>query len=136
MVALFMLVAAAFAACGLGLVGLGIVLAVEGTVAGGLIGAGCGVVIAYGAYLFGRAAIRIRYQLHAEPLTPVQTKARRSNVEHVLGYIAIIVIAELLLPVSTGVRVIAIIGALLLAPSLLVVDLEPPKRRKPGDPTE
>jgi len=93
-------------------------------------------VIAYGAYLFGRAAIRIRYQLHAEPLTPVQTKARRSNVEHVLGYIAIIVIAELLLPVSTGVRVIAIIGALLLAPSLLVVDLEPPKRRKPGDPTE
>ena len=128
MIVLFAFVGLALSACGLGLVGVGVGLAVEGSVGAGALGLACGLLVSYGGYLFGRAAVRTRRQLHDHPLTPPEARSRRASVKHVLAYTTAVIVGDLVLPVPTGVRVVAAIGALLVVPLILVVDIEPPKR--------
>ncbi len=128
-VVLFAVVALALSASGLGLVGVGVGLMVDGSIGAGAIGAACGLLVSYGGYLFARAAARTRTQLRAHPLTTPERRARRANVKHVLAYTAAVIAGDLVVPLPTGVRVVALIGALLGVPLILVVDLEPPKRR-------
>jgi hypothetical protein len=127
-VGLFWLVALLLAACGLGLLGVGAGMMAEGSIGAGLLGAACGMLVTYGSYLFGRAAMRMRTQLRMDPLDPVERRARRANVWQVLSFAAAIVIGDLLVPGPTGVRVVAVICALFVVPLILVVDFEPPKK--------
>lgn len=125
---LFALVATGLAAFGLGLLGLGAVLVAQGSVAGGSIAAGCGALIAYGSYLFGRAAVRTRAAVRAQTLTATEVRIRRRNVWHVLGYALVVIVSDLALPFPTAVRVIGVVTILLAVPLILAVDFEPPKK--------
>src|SRR5689334_25347533 len=129
MIALFAVVALALGACGLGLVGLGVDLAVEGSIGAGLLSGACGALTLYGSYLFGRAAFRTRALRRAAPLAPDEVRAHRAIVRYYLGFAAATVIGNFLLPVPLGLRVVASIGAILVVPLLLVYEFEPRKRR-------
>jgi hypothetical protein len=129
MVVLFAVVALAVSACALILIGVGAGLLVEGEFGAAAFLSACGAFVSYGGYLFARAAIRTRRHLRAHPLSEPQLRARRANVKHVLAYTAAVIVGYLVLPAPTGVRVVAVIGAVLVVPLILVVDVEPPKER-------
>jgi hypothetical protein len=106
----------------------------EGSIGAGALGAACGMVVVYGGYLFGRAAVRTRRQLRLNAGTPSDRRVRRTNVRQVLGYVAMVAVSNLLLPVETGVRVLLAVVALLVAPLILAVRFEPAKKRPGSHP--
>ncbi len=106
---------------------------IEGDPAG-VVGLGCGLPVCYGAYLFFRAAVRVRRELRRHPLTAEQRRSRRGMVRFVLGYTAFSIVGAVGLPVPTLVRVVMGISALAVMPLLLARQFEPAKKQ-PRTPT-
>jgi hypothetical protein len=129
-VVLFAIFAAVLASCGVGLSALGVGMLAEGTGAG-VIGIICGLPVCYGAYLFGRAAIRTRRDLHTHPPDADQLQTRRRAVRGVVGYTVAMIVGAVALPAPAAVRVLMAVSALLLMPLILARDFEPRKKRKP-----
>jgi hypothetical protein len=132
MVILFALVAALFAVLGLGLTAIGISLATSDLE--GLLAVGIGLFVSYGGYLFGRAAVRTHRELRVHPPSPEERLSRRRNIRHTLIFVALMGLGNLALPLPMGVRVISAVGPFLLLPLVLVVDYEPPKKRRHPPP--
>jgi hypothetical protein len=132
MVILFALVAALFAALGLGLTAMGVAMATSDL--GGLVAVGIGLFVSYGGYLFGRAAVRTHRELRVHPLSPGERLSRRRNIRHYLIFVAVMGLGNLALPLPMGVRVISAVGPFLILPLVLVVDFEPPKKRPQPPP--
>jgi hypothetical protein len=132
MVILFALVAAFFAALGLGFTVIGISLATSDLA--GLVVVGIGLFVSYGGYLFGRAAVRTHRELRVHPPSPEERLSRRRNIRHTLIFVALMGLGNLALPLPMGVRVISAVGPFLLLPLVLVVDYEPSKKRRQPPP--
>jgi hypothetical protein len=132
MVVFFALVAALFAALGLGLTAMAVAMATSDL--GGLVVVGIGLFVCYGGYLFGRAAVRTRRELRLHPPTPEERLSRRRNIRHTVIFVAVMGLGNLALPLPMGVRVISAVGPLLILPLVLVVDFEPPKKRRQPPP--
>jgi hypothetical protein len=125
-VVLFAIFGALLASCGVGLSALGIGMLVEGNTAG-IGGIVCGLPACYGAYLFGRAAIRLRRDLHDHPLSVRQRRTRQGKLRYLLFYTASLIAAAVMMPVPTGVRVLLGVGAVLVVPLFLAREFEPAK---------
>jgi hypothetical protein len=128
MVILFALVAAFFAALGLGLTAMGIAMATSDL--GGLVVVGIGLFVSYGGYLFGRAGVRTHRELRVHPPSPDERLSRRRAVRNTFIFVALMGLGNLALPLPMGVRVISAVGPFLLLPLVLVVDYEPPRKRR------
>jgi hypothetical protein len=130
-VVLFAVFGALLGACGLGLAATGVVMLVEGNEAG-VVGV-CGLLICYGGYLFGRAAGRVRRDLHEHPLSEQQQRSRKRSVGLFLGSTLTLIVGAATLPGPTIVHVVMVVTALLLLPLMLAREFEPPKKHKPSD---
>jgi hypothetical protein len=130
-VVLFWIFGALLASCGLGLVGLGTAMLAESNEAGA-VGVLCGPPVCFGAYLFARAAVRARRDLHEHPLSEPQRRSRRTKLRFLVGYTASLIIGAIALPVPGTLRVIMVIAALLVVPPILALEFEPAKKRKPS----
>jgi hypothetical protein len=109
---------ALLAACGLLLLALGVSFSADGDAVPGLFSGAMGVLVLYGAYLFGRAAWRIRRRR-------IDGRAVRALLlASLIGYGVLLVS-----PVQHEVRVIALSGLVLIGiPLALAGEFEPPKR--------
>jgi hypothetical protein len=133
-IVLFAVVAALLGAFGLGFATWGVVLIAEGHAGVGLVGVILGLPPSYGAYLFGRAAVRVRRDLREHPPSEQQESYRRRKVHYYVGYTAAVVIGAVVLPVPAILRVLMVVGALLALPPMLAWEFEPSRKRKPpGD---
>ena len=112
------LASALLAACGLLLVGLGVSFSADGDVGPGLFSGAIGVLVLYGASLFGRAAWRTRSRR-------IEGRAVRALlVASLIGYGVLLVS-----PVQHEVRVVALLALILIGiPLALAGEFEPPKR--------
>jgi hypothetical protein len=131
-VVLFAIFGALLSVCGIGLVAVGVGMMAEGTGAGVALIL-CGLPVCYGAYLFGRAAIRLRRELHDRPPNTDEKQARRKSVRGVLGYTAAMIAGAIALPAPGAVRVLMAVSAVLVMPVILARDFEPRKRREPPE---
>ena len=129
-IVVFALFGALLASCGVGFVALGIAMLIEGNSAG-IVGVICGLPICYGGYLFGRAAIRVRRDLHEHPLNIQQRRSRQRKLHFFLGYTASLIVGAVTLPVPTILRVIMAVCAVLVLPVMLAREFEPAKRHEP-----
>jgi len=127
---LFALFGALLASCGIGFTSLGIVMLIEGNSAG-IVGVICGLPVCYGGYLFGRAAVRVRRDLHERPPDGQERRSRQKKLHHFLSYTASLIVGAVILPVPTVLRVVMAVAALLVLPVLLAREFEPATRRKP-----
>ncbi|HEY2354558.1 MAG TPA: hypothetical protein VGH79_06650 [Gaiellaceae bacterium] len=127
---MFAIVAALLAACGIGLNALGVVMLGEGRGAG-VVGVLCGIPVCYAAYVFARAAVRERRQLHRHPLSADERGARKKKVSSLLGSAAALIVGAFVQPIPGVLRVVMIFAALFAVPVLLALEFEPPKHR-PG----
>ena len=118
--------------CGLGLTGMGAWMALSGSVGPEGLGMACGLLVTYGAYLFGRAAVRTRRELTAHPPTPKERTARRSAVRHIVGFSICVVVVSTAAPVPAFLRMVGVVTVVLVVPLFLAVEFEPPKNRPPG----
>ena len=128
-VVLFAIFGALLASCGVGLVAVGTGMLVEGNAAG-VVGVLCGLPACYGGYLFWRAAVRIRRDLHEHPLNWQQQRSRRGKIRFLLGYTVVSIVGSLTLPVPGLVRVLMVVAALVVVPVILAGQFEPAKRPK------
>ena len=128
MAILFGLFGLFLAACGVAIAGSGIDVLVAGDPAG-LFGVGCGLPVFYGAYLFGRAAIRVRRDLRARSLTDDERHSRRRKAGFFVVYAASLIASAAALPGAAVPRVVMAIVAILVLPLLLAREFEPPRRR-------
>jgi hypothetical protein len=133
MVALLVVASALFSAAGLALAAVGIGLLMRGDDAW-MLGA-IGVLPCYAAYLFGRAASRIRRGSKANPPTPAQKQARRRRVRDGVVFGVVVAAGSATAPVPTTVRVIGVIVAAVVVPLALAVEFEPSKRRRARRPS-
>ena len=131
MVVLFAVFGALLGACGVGLAATGVWMLVEGNAAG-VVGVVCGLPICYGGYLFGRAAVRVRRNLHEHPLSGARRRSRQRTVGFFLAYTASSIVGALILPVPTLFRVVMIVTALLVLPLMLAREFEPAKKQNPS----
>lgn len=127
MIFILALFATLLGATGGGLTGLGVAMAGRGEVAPGLLSMAIGVLTAYGAYLFGRAAWRTSRALRGHP---EERGARRKQTKALIGNVIAIVASCVLAPVPIPARVLGAIGAVLTLPMLLAREIEPPKRKR------
>jgi len=114
-----------FALCGIGLV-------VAGFYAGGgglVFGVAIGVFVAAGSIPFIRSARRMKKVLDSEPLDEDGRRSRRRTIQGILGFYALSCISALLLPLPGLVRVLIVIVTLLVAPLVLIGEVDKPKRR-------
>src|ERR671919_2431248 len=102
MVALLVVASALFSAAGLALAAVGIGLLMRGDDAW-MLGA-IGVLPCYAAYLFGRAASRIRRESKANPPTPAQKQARRRRVRDGLVFGVVVAAGSATAPDDHGAR--------------------------------
>jgi hypothetical protein len=117
---------------------IGGLLLVQGTlgvlgVAGAGVGAGVfEMVVAalpfYGAYLFGRVALRVRRQQNQRPATAVEKGKRRHKVRGLLAFMVVNVVSVLGLPLPGVVKGVVLMTNLVAVPLVLARDFEPPKR--------
>ena len=131
MVILFAIFGALLAGCGVGLVALGIGMLFESNSAG-VVGVICGLPACYGSYLFWRAALRVRRDLHDRPPSLQQQRSRRRKVGALLGYTAATIAGVFTLPMPGLIRVLTVVATLIVVPVILAAEFEPPKRRKPS----
>jgi hypothetical protein len=107
-------------------------MAVAGSAGPGSLGIAAGLLTSYGAYSFGRAAVRTRRQLKNHPPTRKERVARRSAVRYIVGFTVYVAVVNVALPVPALLRVVSVITVVLVVPVYLAVEFEPPKNRPPG----
>ena len=125
---LFLMMAIALGAAGLGLVGSGVAIAVGSDAGPGCFAVALGLLVLYGAYLFGRAARRTHRALISQPPTPEQSRERRRTARGGVVLTVASAVSALVMPIPTAVRVIGAVIALLVLPVYLAFEFEPRKR--------
>jgi hypothetical protein len=127
---LLVLVSAAFGALGLLCLGFGIESAVRGAAFDTSVYVGVSVLCFYPSYLLGRAAVRARRELIANPLTPDEKRSRHKMFSGVLIYYTVLGIATVLfVPYPAEVKVIVAIASIVAAALVVAQEFEPPKKR-------
>jgi hypothetical protein len=127
MVWLLALFSATLAACGLGLFGVGVGLALGNEVAGGLVGIACGTLTVYGAYLFGRASRRTRAEIKSQGPASSEAPARRAGVKLGGGFGLLAAASVALSPIPTAAKVVSLITVALGVFVGVAARIEPPK---------
>jgi len=125
------IIGAVLGGAGLALGVVGVIVAANGTsLAGGVIFIACGALVVYGGYLFGRAGIRVRRSLRAEPLGPLEMKERRNRSRGILVYGAAVLVSCVVLPLGGVIRGIGVFSTLAVVALLFAVEFEPRKTSK------
>jgi hypothetical protein len=126
MVALMALFAALLAACGVGLVGLGIGMSLENELATGSLSVAFGLLTLYGGYLFGRGSWRTRAAIRGGEVSEV--KARRTKVKVGVGFGPLSAVSAIFMPGSGAVTAIFLAWSSLASSSGWPLRLSPEKR--------
>jgi hypothetical protein len=127
---LFLFMALGLGAAGLGLIGLGLVMAAHGDLGPAGVGVAVGFLTLFGAYLFGRAALRTHRDLISHPLTREQHRDRRRRVWGAIAWTVAFVTSALFTPIPIAIRVIGAVIGLLALPIYLGLEFEPRKSRR------
>jgi hypothetical protein len=114
-------------AAGLGLIGLGIVMAAHGDLGPAGVGVAVGFLTLFGAYLFGRAALRTHRELISHPPTREQHRERRRRILGAIVWTIAFIASALFTPIPIAVRVIGAVIGLLALPIYLALEFEPRK---------
>jgi predicted exporter len=126
---LLVLVSAAFGALGLLCLGFGIESAVRGAAFDTSVYVGVSVLCFYPSHLLGRAAVRARRELIANPLTPDEKRTRHKMFSGVLVYTVLGIATVLFVPYPAEVKVIFAIVSIVVAALAVAQEFEPPKKR-------
>lgn len=122
------LVCATFGALGLFLLGFAVASALGGALGSGMIYLAVSALCFYPAYLLGRAALRIRREQAASPLPPDAERSRRKRSDAIMLYTILSILGVLILPNSTGVKVVVVVVGIVVAAVLVAFDDEPSKK--------